>query len=99
MYKNMYNEEVARTVAFTQARKDLTRLLDQVAGKHEHVVITRNGLPAAVMISLDEYESLQETLEVLDDTESMSALRESEEDVKAGRVSNWRDVKRSLRLG
>jgi PHD/YefM family antitoxin component YafN of YafNO toxin-antitoxin module len=54
--------------------------------------------PAAVLLSADEYEALQETLEVLEDEETLSALRESEEDVKAGRLASLDEVRRELGL-
>lgn len=68
---------MTRTVPFTEARGTLSELLDELALVHEHVVITRNGKPAAVLLSADEYEALQETLEVLEDAETLSALREA----------------------
>lgn len=89
---------MARTVPFSRARSELTQLLDDLMKRHDHIVITRNGLPAAIMMSAEEYEALQETVEVLQDADLMASLRRSEADVKAGRVSNWRDVKRSRRL-
>lgn len=90
---------MARTVPFTEARSRLTELLDEVNKRHEHVVITRNGRPAGVMLSSEEYEALAETLEVLEDEALLEALRESEEDVRAGRVQAVEDVRRELGLG
>jgi antitoxin YefM len=86
-------------VTFTQARAELSALLDDVVERHEHVVITRNGLPAAVMLSHAEYDAFHETLEVLGDAELLDALRESEEDVRAGRVEPLAEVKRHLGRG
>jgi len=87
-----------KTVPFSDARAHLTELLDEIEEVREHVVITRNGRPAAVMMSEAEYESLIESLEVLSDLELMAALKESDEDVAAGRVSPWDEVKRELGL-
>ena len=89
---------MARVVPFTEARARLTELLDEVESTHEHVVITRNGRPAAVVLSQEEYEALEETLEVLQDDEALSALRESAEDVKAGRLFSLDEVRRELGL-
>jgi antitoxin YefM len=89
---------MARVVPFTQARARLTELLDEIEARHEHVVITRNGRPAAVVLSAQEYEALEETLEVLHDDSTLSALRESEEDVKAGRLFSLKEVRRELGL-
>jgi antitoxin YefM len=89
---------MAKTVPFTEARARLTELLDEVNERHEHVVITRKGRPAAVVLSSDEYEALAETLEVLEDDEALEALRESEADVRAGRVYSLDEVRRELGL-
>ena len=89
---------MAKIVPFTEARARLTELLDDVEARHEHVVITRNGRPAAVVISPEEWEALEETVEVLQDDELLAALRESEEDVKAGRLFSLDEVKRELGL-
>lgn len=73
-------------------------MLDEIEAVHEHVVITRNGRPAAVVMSLAEYESLLETLEVFSDKDLMAAIAESEKDLAAGRVFPWEEVKRELGL-
>jgi prevent-host-death family protein len=89
---------MARIVPFTEARAHLTELLDEVEARHEHVVITRNGRPVAVVVSPDEWEALAETVEILQDEETLAALRESEEDVRAGRVFSLDEVRRELGL-
>jgi antitoxin YefM len=89
---------VARTVPFTEARTRLTEILDEVEARHEHIVITRNGRPAAVVLSLEEYEALEETLEILQDDEALQALRESAEDARAGRTFSLDEVRRELGL-
>ena len=99
MCRILYTSPVARIVPFTEARSILSELLDEVSDKHEHVVITRNGRPVAVVISSEEYEALAETLEVLEDEETLEALRESEADVRAGRVQSLDEVRGELGLG
>ena len=94
----MYSVPVARTVPFTEARARLTELLDEVNDRHEHIVITRNGRAAGVILSSDEYEALAETLEVLQDRELVDALAESEADVQEGRLHSLDEVKRQLGL-
>ncbi len=98
MGRILYTKLVARIIPFTEARARLTELLDDVEARHEHVVITRKGRPAAVVISTEEWEALEETLEILQDEETLAALRESEEDVKAGRLFSLEEVRRELGL-
>jgi antitoxin YefM len=87
---------MARIVPFTEARARLTELLDEVEARHEHLVITRKGRPAAVVVSPEEWDAIEETLEVLQDGGTLDALRESEEDVKADRLFSLHEVRREL---
>ena len=89
---------MARTVPFTEARAKLSELLDELEDRHEHVIITRNGRPAAVLVPAGEQEALEETLEILQDEGILEALAESEKDVEAGRVASLREVRRELGL-
>ena len=49
--------------------------------------ITRHGLPVAVVLSHDDYESLIETLNVLSDEQAVAAIGEAEADLRAGRIT------------
>jgi antitoxin YefM len=90
---------VARIIPITDARSRLRELLDDVEARHEHVVITRRGRPAAVVVSSDEWDGIQETLDVLQDDVALDDLHESAEDVKAGRLFNLDEVRSELGLG
>jgi prevent-host-death family protein len=94
----LYSTDVAKVVPFTQARAELSELLDEVEARHEHVVVTRKGRPIAIVLSTEEWEAIEETLEILQDDETLEALRESEADVQAGRVRRWDEVRRELGL-
>jgi antitoxin YefM len=90
---------MTKTVPFTEARAKLSELLDELEAQHEHVIITRNGRPAAVLVSADEQEVLEETLEILQDEELLQALHESDEDAKSGRLTTLKEMRRELGLG
>lgn len=99
MYRILYAYAMAKIVPFTEARSRLSELLDEVNDRQEHIVVTRQGRPAAVVLSNEEYEALAETLEVLEDAETLEALRESEADVREGRTYTVDEVRRELGLG
>lgn len=77
---------VMETLPLATVKAQLSSLVDQVEDTHQRVVITRNGKPAAMLISLDDIEGLEETLEILSDKETMKRIKQSEADIKAGRV-------------
>ena len=72
------------TLPLAEVRAQLSKLVDSAVETHERINITRNGRPAAVLLSSDDYESLIETLEILSDPEAMAdirAYRENPDDV------------------
>jgi len=50
------------TIPLTEAKAKLNELVDEAVTMHEHVTITRRGRPAAMLVSVEEWEALQETL-------------------------------------
>src|SRR2546422_6235332 len=64
-----------KTLPLAEAKAKLSRLVDRVAETDEEILITRNGRPAAVLVSPDEYESWKETRAVQSDRELMQEIR------------------------
>jgi prevent-host-death family protein len=75
----------------------LSELVDKVEQQDDRIVVTRNGRPAAVLVSPDDLESLEETLAVLSDPELMTRLREGERAAAAGDVVELDELKRGRR--
>ncbi len=78
-------------------RDHLSELVDQVEHHHERVVMTRNGRPAAVLISPDDLAQLEETLDVLSDPEALADIREADAAYTKGDVVRGVDAVRALR--
>lgn len=64
-----------KTLSLSEAKMKLSELVDKVQGMDEEVVITRNGKPAAVLISPGELESMRETLEIKADRDLMKEIK------------------------
>lgn len=64
-----------KTLPLSEAKAKLSGLINQVERRDEEVVITKNGRPAAVLISADEYESWKETIAIRSDVEFMQEIR------------------------
>lgn len=75
------------SVGFTEVRDNLSSILDDVATKGEECVVMKHGQPIAVILGIEEYEALIESLNILSDNDTMEALAEAEEDLAEGRVS------------
>jgi prevent-host-death family protein len=74
------------TASLAHVKARLSAFVDSVNGTHERVVITRNGEPAAVLISPDDLESLEETIAILSDPEAMAQIEDSRIAIVEGNV-------------
>lgn len=75
---------VMETLPLSHVKAHLSEIADRVERQHDRVVVTRKGRPAAVLVSPDDLESLEETLAVLSDPELMRQIRESEAELERG---------------
>jgi prevent-host-death family protein len=64
-----------KTLSLSDAKAKLSGLVDQVSRRDEEIVITKNGRPAAVLVSADEYDSWQETYAVRSDAGLMREIK------------------------
>ena len=64
-----------KTLSLSEAKMKLSALIESVKNTDEEVIITKNGSPAAVLISSDEYESWQETLAIRADKELSAEIQ------------------------
>jgi antitoxin YefM len=75
------------TLPISKVKDKLNEYVDSVALTHDRVTITKNGSPAAVLIGVEEWESLQETLFWLSQPGIRDSIAEAEADIAAGRTS------------
>src|SRR6266496_6621066 len=84
------------TIPITEAKARIAELADRVAREHDHFTITRNGRADVMLISVAEYESMQETLDILSDEEALADLRQSREDFAVGDTFDAGQVRAEL---
>ncbi len=98
-----YAFAVAKTVPVREFRSNLSELLSDVADRRDHVLVTRNGRPAAVLVPIDEYEALEETAEILSaDPDALAALETGLAEISRDETVSLEEVRRELaerRLG
>jgi antitoxin YefM len=72
-------------ISYTAARENLASTMDRVCNDHDPVIITRNREQAVVMLSLEDYEALQETAYLLRSPTNAKRLIESIECLNQGK--------------
>jgi prevent-host-death family protein len=74
------------TLPLSEIKKRLSEIIDGVEARHDRVVLTRNGRPAAVILSPDDLESLEETLEILSNPAAVREIRQAEREIGRGKA-------------
>lgn len=69
-----------------EVKAHLSELVARVNGQHERVTVTVHGRPSAVLVSVEDLESLEETIAVLADSQAVQALVQSEAELARGEV-------------
>ena len=87
---------MTKILPITKARADLTNIVDRANRLLEEYIITVKGSPAAVIMSVQEYESWKETNEILADKDLMQAIKQGEKELAEGRGLDWEEVKKDL---
>jgi prevent-host-death family protein len=85
------------TQSLRDVRDHLSEVIDRVEHQHERVVVTRNGKPAAVIVSPEDLAQLQETIDVLSDPLALADIREADAAYVRGDVVRGADAVRQLR--
>jgi prevent-host-death family protein len=75
---------VSEQMPLADVKNRLSEVVDRLEREHGRVVITRHGHPAAVLMSVEDLESLEETLDIMDSAELLADIRASLADVAAG---------------
>ena len=68
---------VSEQMPLADVKNRLSEVVDRLQREHGRVIITKHGHPAAVVISVDDLESLEETLDIMDSGALLADIRES----------------------
>ncbi len=84
-------------VPVRELRNELSHVIDRVADLRQHVVVTRHGRPAAVLIPVDEYDALEETAEILSDSATLRAIDRGLREIERGEIVPLDHVREDVR--
>lgn len=74
----------ATSIPLSEAKTHLSELAKRVRSQHERVMLTRNGREEVVLISVDDLDGLEMTLEILADSDAVSRISESLAELEGG---------------
>jgi len=85
--------QLATTIPANEARTNFYQILEEVGSNLRRFIITHRGKTKAVIMPIEDVEAWEETLEILSDKKLMRDLKESDRDIKNGRVISLDDLK------
>ena len=71
-----------KVLSLSEVKTNLSQIVDKIHERNEGIMVTKKGKPSAVLLSLDEYESLKENLLIRSDTDLMVEIKEGIENLK-----------------
>jgi len=78
--------EIHKFVPITKAKNNLSEIIRQVEKEESTVAVTKNGVPTVVILSMERFAGLLETLDILTDEETMKSLRKA---IRQARQGKW----------
>jgi antitoxin YefM len=87
---------MSKIVPAREFRTNLSELLSDVADRRDHVLVTRNGKPAAALVPIDEYEALEETAEILSDSVTLAHIEAGLRELAQGDDVTLEELRREL---
>lgn len=81
------------TLPLAEIKAKLSEVVDRVENRHERVTLTRNGRPAAVLISPDDLDALEDTLEILSNPDAMREIEQAREEIARGEIVSADDLR------
>lgn len=87
---------MTKSVTLKTLRPKLPKIIDEIDAKMDRFVITRRGKPVALMMAIDDYESMLETLDILSNPKLMKKIKTAEADVRKGRIKALDRIEKEL---
>ncbi len=85
-------KDIKDFVPITRAKNELLELVRRVETEDDTVAITKKGVPAVVMMSMDKFEGLLETVDILSDDKTMRSLKKAIQEAKEGEWVTFDEV-------
>ncbi len=91
-------EEMVNTISVRELRPRLADVLRSIHDRFDRYIITKRGQPEAVIMSIEDYESILETLQIQSDKYLMRKIKKAEKELKEGKGTPLEKVRKELGL-
>ena len=85
------------SMSLAEVKAHLSELVGRVSSQHERLTVTVHGRPSAVLLAVEDLESLEETIAVLSDTDALRELTEAEAEIARGEGESEEQLAKAMR--
>ena len=85
-------KDISTYVPITKAKSELLDIIRRLENVEDAVAVTKNGVPTAVILSMEKYEGLLETLDILSDEKTMKPFRLSIGQARQGKWVKYAEI-------
>ena len=89
----MYNH-----ITLKELRPMLPKVIEKIDSELDRYIISKRGKPIAVLLSIDDFESLIETLNEISDQENLKNIKKGMKEAREGKTVDWKTVKKKCGL-
>lgn len=88
---------MSSTLPLAEVKSHLSELVSRVNGQHERVTVTVHGKPSAVLMAVEDLESLEESIAVLSDPDTMRRLVKADAEIARGEGESAEQLNEAMR--
>jgi len=87
---------MVNVISLKEMRPELPNVINCIDKRLDRYIITKRGKPVAIMMSVDDYEGLLETLEILSDKRAVQRLREAKRELREGKTIPLEELRQRI---
>lgn len=84
------------TIKLKELRPRLPEVINNIDKLLDRYIITKRGKPVAAMMSIDDYEGLLETIEILSDKQAVNRVKLSKKEISDGKTVSLKELRKRL---
>ena len=89
---------MVNTISIRELRPKLAKVMKDIHKKFDRYIVTRRGAPEVVMLHVEDYESLLETIAIESDKALMARIRHARKDLQNGKVKSLEEIQAELKI-
>ena len=87
---------MVHTITLKELRPALPHVIEDIDSKLDRYIVVKRGKPVAIMMSVDDYESLMETLDILSDKEAVKRIKRAKEQIAKGETISLEKLRQKI---